>query len=103
MRGLTVAALRPKYRRAAVPTPVSAVAEYASVEIRAQDLLLRVVVPSIRQGEQASSSFRHGVVVAVQVEPLGELLADRARALREGQMRHVVGELRAARRIMSMP
>lgn len=47
----------------------------------------------IRSATARSSSLRHSVVVvAVQVEQLGELVGDRARSLGEGEVHEVVGE-----------
>ncbi len=72
------------------PGAVGALAEVRAVQVGREDLLLRVPAFEL-QGERRVLELAPGrVVVPVQVEELADLLGDRARPLRERQVRHVV-------------
>src|SRR5262249_1360274 len=70
------------------PRSVRALAEVDAVEIRVEDLRLAVAVLQLERRVLELAPRRP--VVAVEVEELGDLLGDRARALRERDVRRVV-------------
>src|SRR5262249_42384576 len=72
--------------------PHRSVAEIGAVEVRGEDLLLRGVELALERECCVLELPPRCVVVAAEVEELPDLFGDRARALREGEMREVVGE-----------
>ena len=86
---------QPRRRDAEVPLARRAdagraLAEVRAVQVRGEDLLLRVPALELQRERRVLELAPGRVVVAAEVEQLRDLLGDRARALREGEVDEVV-------------